>query len=196
MIYIRKIRIKTINKIIKCYKLKTIEMDLKAPLTALLICLLFNCCDSNTNKKTSDNSKTDTVPKSVLSSSPNLNNKSDQGKIITDSNLEFEKGIYLKIDKIYSGKTFTNKEGKDVFYRILEIPEEENITLFAENISMGEEGGKYQLIKRTRLTDDNSVLPKFGLNSLDSVRFTDSITIEGYFNKEKIKINLSSLKKI
>lgn len=179
---------------------RTIEMNLKTffLIISSIICLLFNCCNLKTNQKTSDKSKTDTVSKLPLSNSSNsnLNNKIDQVKTKVDSNLEFEKSIYLKIDKIYSGKVFTNKKGEDVFYRILEIPEEENIALFTENISIGEEGGKYQLIKRTRLNDDNSILPKFGLNIVDSIRFTDSITIEGYFNKEKIKINLNTLKKI
>jgi hypothetical protein len=50
------------------------------------------------------------------------------------------------------------------------------------------------LRKLSRLTDNNSVLPEFGLNSVDSIRFIDSITIEGYFNGNKKKINLDKLK--
>jgi hypothetical protein len=104
--------------------------------------------------------------------------------------LQFERKIYLRADAIYSGKVYTNKNKKDVFYRILEIPEEENIMLIAENISIDEEGGDYQLIKRIRLTDDNSVLSKFGLNKLDSVKFIDSVRVEGYFNGKKMIIML------
>ncbi|WP_426670569.1 hypothetical protein ACPPVU_04830 [Mucilaginibacter sp. McL0603] len=110
--------------------------------------------------------------------------------------LQFEIKIYLKADAIYSGKVYTNKDKKDVFYRILEIPEEENIMLIAENISIGEEGGNYQLIKRVRLTDDNAVLPRFGLSKIDSVKFIDSVRVEGYFNDKKMIINVDSLKKM
>ncbi|MBB3056447.1 hypothetical protein [Mucilaginibacter gotjawali] len=164
----------------------------------LLICMLFNCCNSSTSKKTTDELKKDTVSMSPFSKISNSNSKdrSNSGEALADSNLEFENDIYLKIDKIYSGKIYTNTKGEDVFYRILEIPEEEYISLFIENIAIGEEGGKYQLVKRFRLTDDHSVLPKFGLISVDSIRFADSITIEGYFNKKKEIINLNTITKI
>jgi hypothetical protein len=120
-----------------------------------------------------------------------------KSQIQSDSKeLQFERKIFLKVDAIYSGKVYTNKDNKDVFYRILEIPEEENIMLIAENISVGDEGGNYQLIKRIRLTDDNSALPKFGLSKIDSIKFIDSVRIEGYFNDKKMVINIDSLKKM
>jgi hypothetical protein len=112
-----------------------------------------------------------------------------------DKELQFENKIYLKTDAIYSGKVYTNKDNKDVFYRVLEIPEEENITLIAENISIGEEGGNYQLIKRILLTGDNSVLQKFGLNKVDSIKFIDNVRIQGYFNDKKMIINIDSIQK-
>ena len=125
---------------------------------------------------------------------------SDTSKIISSQNLlqldNEEHKIYLKANAIYSGSVYTNKDNKDVFYRVVEIPEEENITLIAENISIGEEGGNYQLIKRIRLTDDNAVLPKYGLNNIDSIKFIDSVRVEGYFNGKKMVINLDSIKKI
>jgi len=109
--------------------------------------------------------------------------------------LEFEKNAYFKISAIYLGNVYINKQNKEVFYRVLEIPEEENILLIAENITISEEGGSYKLIKRIRLTDDNSVFPKFGLNKIDSLRFIDSVTVKGYFNGEKKVINVDSIKR-
>ena len=95
--------------------------------------------------------------------------------------------MYLKIDKIYSGSVYTNKAGHDVFYRILEIPEEENTLLIAENISIGDEGGNYQLIKRVNL---NEVLTRHGSLTVDSLKFIDSVNIQGYFNDKKMIVNL------
>jgi hypothetical protein len=115
-------------------------------------------------------------------------------KQFVNNEQQFEKNNYLSIDKIYSGHTYINSNGNSAFYRILEIPEEENIALYVENISVGEEGGNYQLIKRVRLTDDNSVLPKFGLSTVDSLKFIDSVKIEGYFNDKKRVINLVEIK--
>jgi len=140
---------------------------------------------------------------SVASSCPSPQRKtisSDTPKlIIPQQQLQAdneEHKIYLKANAIYSGSVYTNKENKDVFYRIVEIPEEENIALIAENISIGEEGGNYQLIKRIRLTDNNSLMPKFGLNKADSIKFIDSVRVEGYFNGKKMIINLDSIKRI
>jgi len=112
-----------------------------------------------------------------------------------DTNVQFETQVYLKIDQILSGETYVDKNGADVFFRIIEIPEEENISLYAEQISIGDEGGNYKLIKRVRLTDDKSVLPKFGISAVDSLKFKDTTTISGYFNKNKLTINLLALKK-
>jgi len=82
-----------------------------------------------------------------------------------------------------------------VFYRVLVIPEEENIMLIAENISVGdEEGGNLKLVKLARITDDDSALPKFGLSSVDSLKFIDTTKIDGYFNGKKLTINLDKLK--
>jgi len=67
--------------------------------------------------------------------------------------------------------------------------------IIAENIEvLGEEGGNFKLIKLSRLTDDDSVLPKFGISSVDSLKFIDSVNIEGYFNNTKKRINLDKLK--
>ena len=132
-------------------------------------------------------------PQRKIVSPDTLKVTSPQHQLQADSE---EHKIYLKANAIYSGSVYTNKDNKDVFYRVVEIPEEEYITLIAENISIGEEGGNYQLIKRIRLTDDNAVLPKYGLNNIDSIKFIDSVRVEGYFNGKKMVINLDSIKKI
>ncbi len=143
--------------------------------------LIISSCKSPQKKVSSPDTPKTTSPKNQALSD--------------DKELKFESKIYLKTDAIYSGKVYTNKDNKDVFYRVLEIPDEENITLIAENISIGEEGGNYQLIKRVRLTDDNSVLQKFGLNKVDSLKFIDSVRIQGYFNHKKMIINIDSIQK-
>ncbi|MFA6248746.1 MAG: hypothetical protein WC615_17520 [Mucilaginibacter sp.] len=112
-----------------------------------------------------------------------------------DTSKSFEQQVYFRIDKISSGPVYEDKNHADVFYRILEIPEEENISLYAEKISIGEEGGNYQLVKRIRLTDENSILPKFGLTKMDSLKFADSVTVSGYFNDKKLIVNLNNLNK-
>jgi hypothetical protein len=142
--------------------------------------LIISSCKSPQRQPLSADSQK-TIVKTV-SASPDMPDK------------QFENNIYLKIDEICTGKVYTNKDNKDVFYSVLVIPEEENLTLIAENISIGEEGGNYQLIKRIRLTDDNSVLPEFGLRSVDSLKFVDSVKIEGYFNEKKRIINIDTLK--
>lgn len=137
---------------------------------------------------------------SILNKDSNQSlNKVQQTSIKNDwlerdgQNIAFEKTIYLKIDQIYTGKIYNNYKSP-MFFRVLVIPEEENIMLIAEKISIGEEGGNYKLVIRIRLTDDNSTLPKFGLNNIDSLRFIDSVTIQGYFNNKKMIINLEKLK--
>ena len=102
---------------------------------------------------------------------------------------EFEKNNYFQIHQIYNGSVFNNKE----YYRILEIPVEENVSLVAEKISIGEEGLNHKLIKRALLTAENSVLPQF-ISKVDSIKFIDSVRIQLIWNKKKIKINLDSLK--
>ena len=102
---------------------------------------------------------------------------------------EFEKKNYLQIHQIYNGPVFNNKE----YYRILEIPVEENVTLVTEKISVGEEGSNHKLIKRAMLTAENSVLPQF-ISKVDSIKFIDSVRIQLIWNKKRIKINLDSLK--
>ena len=150
---------------------------MKKQVTIILFCLIFYGCSSNGNKIPSDSLKTE-AKQSVA-------NK-------TDDFTGFEKEAYLKIDEIKSGKVYNEGNNTDVFYRVLVIQEEENLMLIAENISIGEEGGRYHLVKRRRLTDDHSVFPKFGLQKIDSLSFVDSVTIQGYFNGKKMEINLNT----
>lgn len=95
---------------------------------------------------------------------------------------------------MHTGKLYMNKNKQEVFYRLLVIPEEENILLVAENIQPGEEGGGYKLLKTVRLTNDRLTLPNSNLYKVDSLKFIDSVTVQGYFNGKKNSINLESLK--
>lgn len=151
-----------------------------AGMMAFILLSVSSCHSPQKETGLSDNRKTASSKRNSIPSDTTL--------------LEFEKKAYFKISAIYLGNVYTNKQNKEVFYRVLEIPEEENILLIAENITIGEEGGSYKLIKRIRLTDDNSVFPKFGLNKIDSLKFIDSVTIKGYFNGEKRIINVDSIK--
>jgi hypothetical protein len=109
---------------------------------------------------------------------------------------ELERNIYLKIEEIHTGKLYISKNKKEVFYRLLVIPEEENIMLVAENIQIGEEGGGYKLLKTIRLTNIGLTPPKSNLYKVDSLKFTDSVTVQGYFNDKKKSINLERLKTV
>jgi hypothetical protein len=111
-----------------------------------------------------------------------------------DSLPKLQRNIYLKIDEMHTGKLYMNKNKQEVFYRLLVIPEEENILLVAENIQPGEEGGGYKLLKTVRLTNDRLTLPNSNLYKVDSLKFIDSVTVQGYFNGKKNSINLESLK--
>jgi len=155
--------------------------------------LFFNCHNHNTEKlNTSDTNKKSNI---LVGTGNDRGNNSRPVPMTPDTNVQFETQVYLKIDQILSGETYVDKNGADVFFRIIEIPEEENISLYAEQISIGDEGGNYKLIKRVRLTDDKSVLPKFGISAVDSLKIKDTTTISGYFNKNKLTINLLALKK-
>ncbi|MDB5129009.1 hypothetical protein [Mucilaginibacter sp.] len=153
------------------------------------ICALLNSCtSSNKAPALADTSEKDTATKQAVIKTTSNNT------LKKDGDNDFEKKVYFKIDKIYSGPVYEDKSHVDVFYRILEIPEEENISLYAEKISIGDEGGSYLLIKRIRFTDENSTLPKFGLSKVDSLKFIDSVKISGYFNDKRLIVNLSELK--
>ncbi|MEO6524306.1 MAG: hypothetical protein ABIN91_21655 [Mucilaginibacter sp.] len=106
-------------------------------------------------------------------------------KSYSDSIAEFQRNIYLKIDKVHSGNVYTTKAKTDAFYRVLEVPEEESAMLIVENIAIGSEGGNYKLLKLARL---DSAYPQ-----LDSLKFADSINIRGYLNGKTVLINLDNL---
>jgi hypothetical protein len=150
--------------------------------------VFFIGCKANTGNTAIDTAKhnitgkTDTIVPSNADLSP---------AISTDT---FQKAIYLKIDKILSGQLYTNADGKDCFYRVLQIPEEENIMLVAERITIGEEGGKYKLLKRIPLTGPNTPLANYFFNSGDSLSFVDSTTVEVHVNNKVMAINLDKLK--
>ena len=179
------------------FQLKSYKMLSKNIFFIILIlgCFLFYCCNSRTDRGVTDSSKNDSVLKLTQNKNLNLGIKTDPRQLKVDSNTEFERRIYFEIDQIYSGKVYSTKNNQSAFYRVLIVPEEENVMIIAENIGvLGEEGGNFKLIKLSRLTDDDSVLPKFGISSVDSLKFIDSVNIEGYFNNTKKRINLDKLK--
>lgn len=144
------------------------------PMILLFICGLFAGCKHHNNQS--------------RDLQPEIANNS------ADSLPTLQREIYLKIDEIHAGKLYINKNKQDVFYRLLVIPEEENILLVAENIQPGEEGGGYKLLKTIQLTNNGLTLPNSNLYKVDSLKFIDSVTVQGYFNGKKNSINLESLK--
>ncbi|TFF34335.1 hypothetical protein [Mucilaginibacter psychrotolerans] len=118
----------------------------------------------------------------------------NQQTTATPSADAFEKAIYLKIDKVHSGNIYTNSNGFDCFYRVLQIPEEENIMLVAEHITIGEEGGNYKLLKRIHLTGPNTPLANYFFNSGDSLSFVDSTSVAVHVGDKVVAINLDKLK--
>ena len=106
----------------------------------------------------------------------------------------FEQRMYYKIDKVYSGPVFESESKGNLFYRIIEIPEEENISLYAEEISIGEEEGKYQLVRRVKLSNDNVGQLQFGFAKVDSLKFIDSLTVSVYSNNKRQIIDFADLK--
>jgi len=149
---------------------------LMKPIILLLICgLLAGCQHKNTQSR-------DLHP--------------ERANNFSDSLPKLQRNIYLKIDEIHTGKLYINKNKQEAFYRLLVIPEEENILLVAENIQIGEEGTGYKLLKTARLSNNALTLPNSNLYKVDSLKFIDSVTVQGYFNEKKKSINLESLKGI
>ena len=111
--------------------------------------------------------------------------KKAPGKVPLDDRL------YLMIDKIYTGAVYNDGANNDVFYRVLEIPDEENTMLIAEKISIGQESGNYHLLKRVQLTASGGALLQYGY--LDTLAFADNTTIQGVFSGQSFKINMSKL---
>lgn len=103
----------------------------------------------------------------------------------------FESRIYLEISSLYSNYTFEDaKTGKDVFFRVFTVDQEELIMVYVEKISFDELSGDYQLVERYRLGEKMLGMPDFTLYELDSLNFIDSINMSAYFNHIKYKINL------
>jgi hypothetical protein len=155
---------------------------------SFLICMFLICCKQNRNHQTIDTAKSTRKAAIVTPLKQKIN------ITLLDSDAEFEKKIYLHIDQIYTGKVY-NENNTYAFYRVITIPEEENLMIIAEKIAvLDDEGGNLKLFKLSRVTDDGSALPKFGISSADSIKFIDSVTIQGYFNDKKKIIDLEKLK--
>lgn len=155
--------------------MKTVEVFL------VLFCLiLFSCGEVKSSKENS------IIEGDSLVLKTNSTNRLDTNRL-------FELSNYLKIDKIHTGPVYwNNKNSQNLFYRIIEIYEEEHLLLFVENITIGEEGGNYNLIKRYRLDEKKLSMKRFSLSSIDSLNFEDSVTIIGLFNNTRYKINLDN----
>jgi hypothetical protein len=160
---------------------------------SLLFFCLATICGCRSNKQNSTTSASDSTKSGNILHNNVLSVPAVAHQIVIDNITNFQQSIYLKIDQVFTGPVYT-EQNDDVFYRILMVPEEENIMLIAEKISIGKESGSYKLISSWRITDDHSALPKFGLNSLDSVKFIDSVKIEGLFNGKRKMINLNESK--
>ena len=103
----------------------------------------------------------------------------------------FAEANYLKVDRITSGPVFADAQtGEDVFYRVVEIPEEEQLFVYIEKVSIGEEGGNYRLANRYRLKEESLNIFKSGFYSLDSLSFRDSVTVVGKFNDKRLAVDL------
>lgn len=105
--------------------------------------------------------------------------------------LSFEAKYYLKISNIYSGPVFNDGTGRDFFYRIIEIPQEEHVLFFVEKISLLGEGGNCELRRRYKIEEKKFSLPNYSFFSVDSLMFKDSTTISGYFNRNKFLFDLA-----
>jgi hypothetical protein len=160
---------------------------------ALIMMAICSCTSKSTNLKGAPNLQTHAVDSNKNKKAQRVDNLIIY-KDISNKEQNFINKIYFKIDEVHTGNVYLKNGKIYVFNRILVVPEEENIMLISECISIGDEGGDYKLIKLSRLTDDGSALPKFGLNKVDSLKFIDSVNIQGLFNNQKKVINLERLK--
>lgn len=114
----------------------------------------------------------------------------------SDSIAQFGQKLYMNIAEMHSGEAFTDKNGENVYYRILVIPQEENTMLMAEKIAIGDaEGDKNQFKKLSKITD-GIALPEYGYYAPKSVEFIDTVTIKLIFDTKKKVIDLRSLKSL
>ncbi len=109
-----------------------------------------------------------------------------------DSSFNFVSSNYLKLSNICLGPVHNDKDRDNILYRIIEIPNEESLQLYAEQISIGEEGGNYKLLNRYQIGNEILQLSNSNLYSVDSLAFIDSTIISGYFNNKKMSIDLNS----
>ena len=124
-------------------------------------------------------------------------NKTDSASILNKDTVESSKLCddflvknYLKINRIFCGDVYTDKNIlKDVFFRVLEITEEEHTELYVEKISIGEEGGRFELLKRIKITEQELGIRNNPLY-IDSLKFIDSVHVMITCNKENYRVKL------
>lgn len=159
---------------------------MKNAITILFLGVLMICFACKHEEK-----KTEGVNKD---SSSHVDSASHYAKsLLSAKNDDFGRKIYLEISEVTCGRVYTNSKGIEVFNRVLAIPVEEEMMLVSENISIGEEGGNYNLLKRV-LLDTVPTLRESGIARIDSLKFIDSVTLSGYFNSKKLKINVETNK--
>jgi|GEM_PF-2278933 len=145
-------------------------------LTLLLVTVVLGACSNNGDTKKYNELATKSLKETK-----------------TNTESDYESKNYKWLSKVYDGPVFECGHNS-CYFRIIGLENEEKIILHAEKIDIGEEGGsrdiKYHYqIDANILNEDN-----FVLNTLDSLKFIDSVTITGYFSKEKYKINLDERK--
>jgi hypothetical protein len=103
----------------------------------------------------------------------------------------FEMSNYLRIYKLISGPIFQGSSG-DSFFRIVEIPSEEHLIVYIEKIEMKGESSGYSLLDRYKLEELSLGLRNPAIFAVDSLKFTDSVAVVGYFNRTKLIIDLNA----
>jgi hypothetical protein len=106
------------------------------------------------------NFKHETINQRKDSSKSSIENYANAQQQQNDSSFNFISYNYLKLTNIYLGSIFNDNKGNNIFFRIIEIPDEENLILYAEKISIGEEGGNYKLLNRYQI--GNEILHSMG----------------------------------
>lgn len=111
----------------------------------------------------------------------------------SDSIAQFGKKLYMNIAEIHSGEAYTDKDGENVYFRILVIPQEENTMLMAEKIAIGSAEGETTNFKKLSKITNGDQLPEYGYYTPRSLKFVDSVSVKLLFDGKQKIINLQEL---